>query len=113
MFHMQQESLSGLYKEERTLPILRKQDTFQTAFCHHKSQGKMISYTLELKAHGNTDEIYRCFQSEATKRDRAELEITKKDDHVVFDIKAKDITALSATINSIIKLFTVYEKTSR
>jgi len=51
--------------------------------------------------------IEKLFKDE--KGDRSSTTITKKDEKLVFTIKANDSVALRATLNSITKLFTVYE----
>ncbi len=69
-------------------------------------------YSAKIRIYKNPSVIYKCFSSESKnlKTDRSSYTIKKSKDYVEFDIKANDSVALRATINSIIKLLTVYEK---
>ncbi len=69
-------------------------------------------YSANIKVHKNPNIIYRCFCSESKtlKTDRSNYTIKKHKDYAEFDIRAKDSVALRATVNSIIKMLTVYEK---
>jgi tRNA threonylcarbamoyladenosine modification (KEOPS) complex Pcc1 subunit len=69
-----------------------------------------MNYELEFKVFGDSKKLYDCFQPEILEGNRANVELKKKDDHLLFKIKAKDSVALRAIINSITKLLTVYEK---
>jgi len=46
-----------------------------------------------------------------TRFKRSSIKIASSKGKITFSIKADDATALSATVNSVIKLLTVYEKT--
>ncbi len=69
-------------------------------------------YSAKIRVYKNPAIIYKCFISESKnlKTGRSSYTIKKRKDHVEFDIKANDSVALRATINSITKLLTVYEK---
>jgi len=69
-------------------------------------------YSAKIRIYKNPSVIYKCFSSESKnlKTDRSNYTIKKSKDYVEFDIKANDSVALRATINSITKLLTVYEK---
>jgi len=69
-------------------------------------------YSANIRAYKNPAIVYKCFISESKnlKTDRSSYTIKKCKDYVEFDIKANDSVALRATINSITKLLTVYEK---
>ncbi|MBU1204294.1 MAG: hypothetical protein KKA61_04210 [Nanoarchaeota archaeon] len=69
-------------------------------------------YSAKIRVYKNPDIIYKCFisESKSLKTDRSDYIIKKNKDYVEFDIKAKDSVALRATLNSITKLLTVYEK---
>ena len=69
-------------------------------------------YSAKIRAYKNPAIIYKCFISESKnlKTNRSSYTIKKRKDYVEFDIKANDSIALRATINSITKLLTVYEK---
>ena len=69
-----------------------------------------MNYKLEFKVFGDSKKLYDCFQAEILEGDRAEVKLEKRNDHLLFKIKAKDSVALRAIINSITKLLTVYEK---
>ena len=58
----------------------------------------------------NPEKIFKAFQPEISKRDRSGFSIVKEKDHLKFLVEAKDSVALRATLNSITKLLTVYEK---
>jgi len=61
----------------------------------------------------NTEELYHTFKPEITKKDRSGFYIIKEKDHLTFKIQAKDSVALRATLNSITKLLTVFEKATQ
>ncbi|MBW2977363.1 hypothetical protein KY331_00815 [Candidatus Woesearchaeota archaeon] len=65
----------------------------------------------EIKAFGDPEVIYECFQSEQKEQDRSRFKIKKEKEGVLFLVDADDSIALRATLNSITKLLTVYEKT--
>ena len=69
-------------------------------------------YSAKIRVYKNPAIIYKCFISESKtlKTDRSNYNIKKYKDYVEFDIKAKDSVALRATLNSITKLLSVYEK---
>ena len=70
-----------------------------------------MNYTAEVKAFGDADKILECFEPEIEKKqNRSKLDITKKEDYVLFTIEAQDSVALRATLNGITKLLTVFEK---
>ncbi len=63
----------------------------------------------EIVFKGNADKLLRCLKTEQKKRDRSSYKIKKKNDSLVFEIIAKDETALRATKNSIINLIKVFQ----
>ena len=67
----------------------------------------MISCTLKIQE--NVDDLYKIFLSEKLKSDRAEC-VIKKDNGLVFEIKAKDPISMKAFLNSILKIIHTYEK---
>ena len=70
-----------------------------------------MRYVSRIEAYGNPDKIIDCFNAEGEKKeDRSEISFEKKEDSVVFNVKAKDPVALRASLNSITKLLIVYEK---
>lgn len=60
--------------------------------------------------YGDAELLYKCYKPEILKKERASFTIKKIKNCVEFDIKAKDDVALKAAINSIFKLFIVYNK---
>jgi tRNA threonylcarbamoyladenosine modification (KEOPS) complex Pcc1 subunit len=60
----------------------------------------------------NIENLHKIFKVEQTEtiNNRANWTLTKIDEEIIFDIKAKDSVALRAVLNSITKLLTVYEK---
>jgi len=69
-----------------------------------------MNYKAEIKAYGDADRLYKCFQPEIHKGERSNFKLKKEKDCLVFEIGAKDAVALRATMNSIAKLLNVYEK---
>ncbi len=60
--------------------------------------------------YGDTDLLYKCYKPEILKRERASYTLRKNKDNLEFNIKAKDDVALKAAVNSIFKLFIIYNK---
>ena len=58
----------------------------------------------------NPEDLYKIFQPEISEKDRSGFGIIKEKDCLKFEVKAEDSVALRATLNSITKLLTVYEK---
>ena len=69
-----------------------------------------MKYSALLKVYGDVDSIFKCFEPETAERDRSGFKIKKEKDHVLFEVSSQDSVALRATLNSITKLLTVYEK---
>ncbi len=69
-------------------------------------------YSAKIRVFKNPSIVYKCFisESKSLKTDRSDYTIKKYQDCVEFNINAKDSVALRATLNSITKLLTVYEK---
>lgn len=69
-------------------------------------------YTAKIEVFEDPKKLVKCFGPELKKEkaDRSSFTIKKKSKSLIFDIKAKDSVALRATLNSITKLCTVYEK---
>jgi tRNA threonylcarbamoyladenosine modification (KEOPS) complex Pcc1 subunit len=71
-----------------------------------------MKYSLQLKV-DYKEEIMALFDSFNESYDRASVSIKKNKDKIIFDIKASDSVALRSMLNSITKLFTVYEKLNK
>ena len=69
-----------------------------------------MNYEVNIKVFGDSKTLYDCFKPEILKGDRADVELKKTKEGLLFEIKAKDSVALRAMLNSISKLLTVYEK---
>jgi tRNA threonylcarbamoyladenosine modification (KEOPS) complex Pcc1 subunit len=69
-----------------------------------------MKLSAAIKVYGNPKEIHACFEPELADEKRSNFKIIQKKDHVLFEIEAEDSVALRATLNSITKLITVYEK---
>ena len=54
--------------------------------------------------------LIECFKPEMTDDKRSNFKLKEKENSVLFEIESKDSVALRATLNSITKLLTVYEK---
>ena len=59
----------------------------------------------------NSNNVYRIIKNEAGKKDRSEIDIKKEKDKITFNISANDSTALKSSINTVLKILTIYEKT--
>jgi tRNA threonylcarbamoyladenosine modification (KEOPS) complex Pcc1 subunit len=68
-----------------------------------------MKYSLKLEVDYNK-EIENLFKDFQESTDRLNISILKNKNKFVFDIKANDSVALRSVLNSITKLFTVYEK---
>lgn len=71
-----------------------------------------MKYTAEVKVYEDPKKISNIFMPELKqpKGSRARFDMVKEKDYIAFRIKASDSVALRAVLNSITKLFTVYEK---
>lgn len=72
-----------------------------------------MKFDLQLSVADKDKSLYECFKPEASKKDRSSLTINHKNSQLLFDIKAKDVIALKASINGIIKLLEVKEKVDK
>ena len=71
-----------------------------------------MKYSLELAASAEEPErLARVAGLEAGKGERAELAIEKRGKSVVFRIDARDHIALRASMNTVSKILSIYEKT--
>ena len=57
--------------------------------------------------------LYGCVKSEQKDMPRSSLKIKRQKDKVIFEVSADDATALRATVNTVLKLLIVYEKSSK
>ncbi len=57
--------------------------------------------------------LYSVIEKDQIQNSRSALSIKKEQKSVVFDIQAKDAIALKASVSSVIKTLTVYEKTKK
>ena len=67
------------------------------------------SLSLSVKFSNELNELFNSFDE---KTDRVKVKILRKKDQLFFNIEANDSVALRSVLNSITKLFTVYEKLS-
>jgi len=58
------------------------------------------------------EKLLKVFEPEVSKKDRSGFDVKAGQDKVSFVVDATDSVALRATLNSITKLLTVYEKVS-
>lgn len=63
--------------------------------------------------YGDSGFLYKCYKPEILKKERVSFSLRKNKDNLEFTINAKDETALKAAINSIFKLFIIYNKLRR
>lgn len=71
-----------------------------------------MNYRATIEVAGDNDSLQKCFAPERLKKARTEYTIKKSKNKLVFDISSKDPTALRATLNSITRLLSVYQKMS-
>lgn len=90
------------------MPILWQQNAIQTKNSNNKSQSKM-KYHAEIIVN-NDKKLLKCFENEQGNEDRSKFEIREDGEKLKFLVEAQDSVALRATLNSITKLFTIYEK---
>ncbi|MEA3430508.1 MAG: KEOPS complex subunit Pcc1 [Nanoarchaeota archaeon] len=69
-----------------------------------------MKYEAVVKVVGSVDLVYKAFIVEKGKFSRSEFDVVQEGDEVHFVVKAQDPAALRATLNSITKLLSVYEK---
>ena len=69
-----------------------------------------MNYSAKIGVKGKQKGLFECFSPEGINKERSHYTLNKTKDGVVFDIKAKDATALRATVNMITQMLTVYEK---
>ncbi len=73
-----------------------------------------MNFKAEIKVYEDIDRLYELFypemEDERNKHDRSSFKMSKRKDHLLFVIEAKDAVALRATFNSLTKLLTVKEK---
>ncbi|MBW3003378.1 hypothetical protein KY328_00850 [Candidatus Woesearchaeota archaeon] len=69
-----------------------------------------MKYEAVIKVIGDPEIISKAFMVEKGKFARSGFDIEKQSDSVRFVVVAEDPTALRATLNSITKLLTVFEK---
>lgn len=70
-----------------------------------------MKLTSSITADGGAG-LYECVKSEQKDMPRSSLTIRKHKGKVLFEISADDATALRATLNTVLKLLVVYEKSS-
>ena len=62
----------------------------------------------------DSEKLYKALEadiSQQQEKERSKLNIEKKEKKLIFNIVAKDATALRATLSSLTQLLSVYEKT--
>ena len=59
----------------------------------------------------NSQKFFEIVNGEEGKKDRSEISISTEKNKVNFHITATDVTALKSSINRIIKVLSIYEKT--
>jgi len=75
-----------------------------------------MNYQVVLKAYGNDAKLAKaCIAPERAVKDsdRASFSMTASDKCLKFEVCAKDPVALRATLNSITKMLTVFDKTKK
>jgi len=65
---------------------------------------------IDLKVFGDAAKISEAFKAEEFSRGRSEIKMEEKKDNMVFKIKSEDIPSMRAALNSLLKLFLIYEK---
>lgn len=59
----------------------------------------------------NPDKFFQIVKSEEGRKDRSEIKVRKAEQKVIFNISAGDPVAMKASVNLILKILTIYEKT--
>ena len=72
-----------------------------------------MKYNLQLKVYDKDKILYGCFKPESSKKDRSSFTLEHKNNQLIFHIQAKDIIALKATVNGIIKLLEINERVNK
>ncbi|MBD3310587.1 hypothetical protein GF351_05190 [Candidatus Woesearchaeota archaeon] len=58
----------------------------------------------------DAEKVYDCLLPEAKKAGRSEIRLKKEDSRLMVIIEADDAVALRSSVNSVLKLLTVFEK---
>lgn len=69
-----------------------------------------MKYSALIKVFEDVESLYKIVLPEISKGKRAELKVKKFKDHLLFEVKAKDSTALRTGLSSVSKLIQIYEK---
>ncbi len=69
-----------------------------------------MKYSASIKVTGNRESLLECFAPEGIDKERSKYSVKKQGGDVIFEVEAKDATALRATVNTITQLLTVHEK---
>jgi tRNA threonylcarbamoyladenosine modification (KEOPS) complex Pcc1 subunit len=69
-----------------------------------------MNYAVTIEIKKDPETIQKLFLTEVSERQRSKFTISKKKNSILFEVKAKDATALKSTLNNITELLTVYEK---
>ncbi len=68
--------------------------------------------TFELVLTADTKQsIFNIIETEKRTMDRSTLDISKKNGKTIFKVRAKDLTALKSSVNHILKILAIHEKT--
>ena len=72
-----------------------------------------MNYKAEILINAGINDIYELLSVETrqTTNQRSSFALEKKKDMLIVKVEAKDSVALRATLNTLTKIFTVYEKT--
>ncbi len=76
----------------------------------------MHSFNATIELPDSTKKLNQVISADlknSNKNDRASAEIKQKEGGVIINIKAKDFTALRASLNSITKIVAVFEKAKK
>ncbi len=68
-----------------------------------------MKYSAKINVEEGAD-LMKCFHPEKFEKERSSYKIKRIKNAIVFEIKARDIAALRATMNSITQLLSVYER---
>lgn len=117
MLSVQQKCIRHLSEKKDKMPVLWQQIIIQAKDCYNNCKGKMI-YDLKLYVKLPKKELSCLYASikeefKENRLKRSNIALKLKDKKLLFLITANDATALSASVNAVIKLLTVYEKTSQ
>ena len=107
MLPMRKSGRNRIPKKKSKMPILRRKNLIQTKNNHNQNKSNM-KYQTEITI--NDPLLYEAIKQEQTEQERAKTKFSKDKNNTKIIIQAKDLTALKAHVNSVIKMIETWEK---